>query len=231
MNYFEHQLQLVLESFDWIDPDQLYDKDDSWTFIYYNGVLKVDYGDVTHQEMIISEPWFYFPEEDENELREMAPEELIEYGLRDSIPYRALLGRGGVFNKEYVYKGHIISFWNSDRDVYKDLPNCLKAMLNNTFLEVTEDTCISTPVHRRMLVGEVLKNSKEWLDIEPEPDDIEHAELIQKIHLMKPDQKKKAMKKLGLSPGSEKSGMQKTVEAEYPETRGNKWWAPYSESL
>lgn len=116
-------------------------------------------------------------------------------------------------NKQYV------AFWK-----YNDLmAPCLKALFHEGF--ITLDTIFANG-RQHMPVRTFLRGGR----FAPSPEDDERREMMQQLHLMGPQQKKAAMKKLNLIGGGHKQPWQKAAEQNKVVSPGQKWWATTSES-
>lgn len=140
-----------------------------------------------------------------------------------------LLGRVG----RDQYGRLVVSFWNSDSSNYANgkLAYCMQE-LEREVLPDNEEVVVSTPIGSYSYAEhtketENLAKATE-LSLEKQK---EYQELLKKMHTLRGDEKKAAMKKLGLgwkTPG--KHPWQKSQEKVGMLGPGQKWWAPQSES-
>lgn len=150
---------------------------------------------------------------------------LQEYEGRSEskVKPRAMLGRTGWMNHR-----HYVAFWFVHPDM---LDECLRALAN---LEIISDeTIVVTPNGDRFTAGSKLSGQtpKSTGNTEPDPKRQRERELMQQLHLMRPQQKKAAMKELGLVGGGHKQPWQKAAEKAKLVQPGQKWWAMSSESV
>ncbi len=132
-----------------------------------------------------------------------------------------LLGRIGRVNQSLV-----ASFWNTEASQYEQhLQPCLAKLIQDGHL--TPDASVSTPLHGTVpmsgLAGAKMK--------EMTAADHEDMELYKRLHLMRGEEKKAAMKKLGVGVGGSPHPMQSAMLKAGLLGPGQKWWAPHSESF
>lgn len=129
---------------------------------------------------------------------------------------QGVLGRAGTL---YGGTKAIVWWFESPKEAAAD---CIKKLMDAGAIDGTEIVSFSEPPLYAFEFAEQhgakVKMNQELLDM--------HREL----HLMDPDRKKEAIKKLGLIGGGHKSGWQKESEKQRLVRPGQKWWAPTSES-
>lgn len=120
----------------------------------------------------------------------------------------------------------LVSFWNTKKTDYDNsLEGCLQKLREHNL--INDETLISTPIHQTIPITAI--DQVETQEIDPEM--AEKVKLWQQLHLMRPEAKKEAMRKLGL--GGEqmiKNPWQQGLEQTGHASPGNKWWAPTSEA-
>lgn len=197
----------------WISPDDLWDENwkDSVAFIYDPDGVLYHIKSGTHSDLFEIEP------------------NLNDFEYRQDAASRGmLLGRVGYD----PYRRAIISFWNESSSDYARLSECLQALEDDGVLDGFETPItISTPIGSYNYTGHA-GDTRDLGRTELSPEKRkEHQELLKKVHTLHGDEKKTAMKKLGLgfkSPG--KHPWQKAQEKAGMLGPGQKWWAPQSES-
>ncbi len=123
----------------------------------------------------------------------------------------------------------LVSFWNKDPAVYETLLEpCMKQLIQKQLINAKCE--ISTPTHGTFNITELGTAKSAALS----GDELERKRLYEKLHLMKPAEKKAAMVKLGLldpSKGVVKKPWQRAAEQAGTVQPGQKWWAPTSEAI
>lgn len=204
----------------WRNPDQIFN-DDNITFIY-----------TTDGQLFVSTPGEMLTHYD---LIDSTPELKTKFnGRRGGLALGNLLGRisyveGDEFDDEWgIPSGNIISFWNQkSADYDRFLIPCLEAIKD--IGRLAPDAKISTPIHGTVPLSSVIGGQSETTELTPEEQ--EHWELARNMHLMRGDQKKDAMKKLGVGGGGKPHPMQKAMDDAGLRVPGQKWWAPHSEDF
>ena len=143
---------------------------------------------------------------------------------------------------EVAYEKRLVLFWNEDdQHIANLLPHCCSKLLEEGL--VNEDDIASSFTSRTQYIMPSARPSKSPEDVrhtvqphEPKGDDTKNVDLAKriemwkKLHLMKPQQKKQAMKELGLDTPMKKNPWQDAMEKGGHITPGQKWWAPHSEN-
>ncbi len=146
-----------------------------------------------------------------------------------------LMGRAGPMNQipgigaEEDDHTYLVTFWNDDINVYGELlPTCMLHLYDNNL--ITDPVIINTPIFiENYSSGQV---ETQGIARDPTPSvDKKELDRMRELHLMRGDQKKKAMQELGLAATSQKHPMQATLEKGGYINPGQKWWAPTSESF
>lgn len=214
-----------------VTPDDIYDTHQNGVvpFIYLGRkLLYSDDHEITHYDLIA------FNFNDFSGLDEFSHCESVsddeDYDpvmeIRHDIPHYHLLGRLGQLGDR-----HIVSFWNDDVNIFKQLPDCLNALFDHDLIR--PDTLVSTPVDGTISIDEAVRR---YSGEEPKPEEDpeaarERQELLkqqQELHLMRGD-KKAVREKLGLAIGSKKNETQAALEKAGKLTPGHKYWAMHSE--
>lgn len=134
----------------------------------------------------------------------------------------SLFGRVGTYAHATVT---IVAFWNTDKDDYKLLDDCMRALDEEQVL--FEPIYISTPIHSVVKWEGQLSTGR---DLSPE--ELRKVELQQQMHLMRGTAKKKAMKELGLGWTEPKQhGTQAALRKAELLAPGQKWWSMYGDGL
>lgn len=152
--------------------------------------------------------------------------------LSDITPM-ALLGRCGFYTdypEDPDTMVYYLSFWNKD-DIYDELlPGCLRELRDLGLIENKGSPIIlSTPFEVRELTG-LGGETPRLQHTELSPEKKWELELLRKMHIMRGDEKKRAMRQLGLgwkSPGAHPWAQ--NLSQKQLLVPGAKWWAPYSE--
>jgi 8-oxo-dGTP diphosphatase len=131
-----------------------------------------------------------------------------------------LLGRVGENKIGEIY----VSFWNTKEKDYELLDDCLKELLFDK--KITKDTIISSPYHNEIKINQLPNFTTKPLSDE----EIEHAELQRRLHLLRGSEKQDAMKKLGVG-GRKDHPIQTALDKAGLRSPGQKWWALNSEWL
>lgn len=222
----------------WINPDVSYGKfmhdKNTHPFIYTNdsqmfygskkiGKVKPYYAhiDIIKDENLLnrySDKKFYSYEDDED------PE-------RDIIANYDLLGRVGKIEDDdpfaiaYGDNFLVVSFWGTNENLFnKLLTPCLHKLSQDGLIKLDRDA-ISTINHGTVFIREMNQAKKAT------PQEIEYQSLMQKLHLMKPLEKRAAMQKLGLAVGSQKNPWQVAADSSKVTIPGQKLWALNSEQI
>ncbi len=116
-----------------------------------------------------------------------------------------------------------VAFWINDEDLHnKLLRPCLESLLDKRI--ITGNERVADYAAEGETVNEFLGNRAVGTKY-----DLERMQLMQQLHLMKPDQKKAAMMKLGLGAKKENSWQHRAEDLGIV-SPGQKFWAPTSES-
>jgi hypothetical protein len=154
---------------------------------------------------------------------------------RDWIGHYALLGRAIiVFNigPEYHYpiRGQVtqvfddanfetpalfITYWNDNGDIHASANKIVEKMQISSDMPVI----VSTPRYKTFKLNNTNVEKKELT-----PEEQQELDLMRQLHLMRPEQKKAAMKQLGLGSSGKPSAGQRAGL-----TPGQKYWAMSSE--
>jgi len=126
---------------------------------------------------------------------------------------------------------YVISFWNREQEEYADLGDCLDELSKLVPSDVMVEIHTPFGIQRKKSLRSADTNTIQ-MDTELSPEKRREMELRQQLHQMRPNEKKKARKELGLwtdkSPKHPwQAGMEKAGEVQ----PGQKWWAPHSESI
>lgn len=219
----------------YLDPDSFYSNSGGIAFVYNsNGTLHHSTDQKTrHVDLIAQHATYYMPDltdtnfRDFDEVKQAADFSPRFAAVKTSILYDlvpssrkhsdldALLGRIG-------YDGMFVAFWN-DTTKPKLVVPCLRSLINNKL--ITPDT-VYVLGRQRVKVSDILGGVRVYMS----PEDQEKREKMRELHLMSPQQKKVAMKELGLAGGGHKQPWQKAAENNKLVQPGQKWWAATSES-
>ena len=213
---------------EWICPDDFYQNsdDDSVTFIYINidgeSQLYADDNDATHADILVKHLIGFWTSLNRDQ-------DYPRKYLEDNF---ALLGRSGWYDgrcskddSKSANNYYVISFWNESNEIYDRL---LGGFLEEfkQFVPNGARVIISTPNGNRefsdtaSIVGARTK-------VDPE-----YYALRKDLHLLRGDEKKRAMEKLGLyNPEKAEHPMARSLKDRGLLIPGGKWWAPYSEEL
>lgn len=233
-----------------IDPDSFYRKTGAVPFIYHpDGTLQTSGHDRTHLDIIVQNSPTYglddwgFETFQELQLAHIKGMQAEKAHQADCNPYEspyygalearkklkeeqiALLGRIGNYittaaNGDNI-NAHMLAFWNDSK-----MPDLVTPCLKDLFHQklITLDTIYANG-NKRMSVRDYLRGGR----FDENPEEAERKALMQQLHLMPPQQKKAAMKKLKLAGGGHKPGWQKATEKHNLVRPGQKWWAMQSE--
>lgn len=224
-------------SIEYIDPDTDFGSDSSVAFIYtsdnevYYGIGKTHAGiirsnnDLFYRYMRLLDPnGTRFNENDYN----------IGSKLRAEAESIDLLGRIGFKTQSLSLDTQrsedngkwLCSFWNDNKQILDSLlMPCLERLLADK--QIKNDTLVSTPIHGTVSLGDIGLN----IEREMSPEEREEIELHKRLHLMRGDEKKKAMKQLGVGVGGKAHPMQVAMTNAGLLKPGQKWWAPTSEGV
>lgn len=123
-------------------------------------------------------------------------------------------------------EGTLVSFWNTELSAYTHLlRKCLDELI--AAQQIYPIAYISTPIHGTIPI-DLIETTQTH---EMTPEEQEHLELAKQMHLMRGDQKKDAMKKLGVGGGGKPHPMQSAMDDAGLRVPGQKWWAPTSEDF
>lgn len=139
---------------------------------------------------------------------------LLASRVRDELDKVALCGR-----IQDVAGQRTVSFWK-DQPFLKD---CLQKLLDDNLID--DQTFVSTPKLETIPLAKVGVKKERQLSATQEAD----FELHRQLHLMRGDEKREAMKKLGVGVGGRPHPMQQALTAKGLLGPGQKWWAPNSE--
>lgn len=134
-----------------------------------------------------------------------------------------LLGRIGPFRDG----ARVVSFWNQDKSDYDNLLQpCLQRLIADG--HIFQSDFVSTPLHQTIPISVVAQ--VETTEIDPAMK--KQVELYRKLHLMRGDEKKAAMRELGVGwTHRVQHPMQREMERHGLIGPGQKWWAPTSENF
>jgi len=240
-----------------ISPDALRTEERSYTFIYADEIgLIFGKGISTHaelldREIVKTEDWL---------LDDPHNSEALEYydwleEFRDmsrgrracdaraeirSAEATALIGRCGKtfihpmeFGSRNKKMGYVVAFWNEDQETYDEfLDGCINELIAHDLISYSY--YISTPIEGQTDPRDRPQNKP------LSPQDTETLEKagrspnmdeLKKLHLLRGNEKKQALKRLGLGLGGGKHEWQQALEKAGLSGPGQKWWAPHSESL
>ncbi len=242
MGRFDQRLAMVLREFvtpnqtdytpisTWVTPDDIYlwcgDGDnDKFTFIYDGQLHYVDPNDPETSDFDRKNPESLTHDnvvDKMNALGVSLPKRLNndKHYLRDD---QAIQGRTGIYRHK-----HYVSFWHGPRPLVfaKLLPGCLAELDRLDKLE--HDTTLSTPYTGVTSIKDGLAAFRKGVP-ELGEEELKRADLMRQLHLMKPEQKKEAMRTLGLAPGGAKRPWQREAENTDLVKPGQKWWGLTSE--
>jgi len=133
-----------------------------------------------------------------------------------------LLGRIG-----YQDDDMIVSFWNIDKNDYeRSLESCLKRLITDN--KINSSAFISTPVHKTIPISAIANIEVDEID----PEMRKQVELYRKLHLLRGDEKKNAMRQLGVGWTQQtQHPMQTAMRQSGSIGPGQKWWATTSEDV
>jgi len=218
-----------------------------YTFMYGEKLgFYWDSGDVSHMDILRRlDKELDAQIGDEEGIENIDPELLARYRYVDKLygllhtdleeaQQHMLMGRAAPMNQipdigtedDYTY---LVTFWNDDMDVYGELlPTCMLHLYDNNL--ITDPVIINTPIFiKNYSSGEV---ETQGIARDPTPSvDKKELERMRQLHLMRGDEKKKAMQELGLATASQKHPMQAALEKSGYINPGQKWWASTSESF
>ncbi len=210
----------------WIDADEIMQGGSEYETFFFleNGQLHTKYdpenGEDKHADMLHND------------------EQLVKYYTKlynkpiDKVKFsdiwqHDLLGRIGYKRLGYTDKVRIVSFWNDTPSVYsKLLESCLKEMMSRNLID--DDSFISSPIHKTVPVSTILGGKAETKEMTDEEQT--DYELHSKLHLMRGQEKRDAMKKVGVDGGGKPHPMQQAMSNAGLLKPGQKWWATQSES-
>lgn len=205
----------------YIDPDTFYCDPRAMTFMYtYNHNFYWASGFDTHFEMIKNQPKLA-------EELNFKPEVMDDIKLKIRFLNRcensyALFGRA-IDRSDKT----IISFWNEKpKFVLELIEPCVQAVLPKlhamTGFEPKEDVLVCTPFKTNWW--------SKWRSGHENPTS-QDVQLLRNLHLMKPQEKKKAMEKLGLQTKGKGSPWMAAMSQAGLMSPGQKIWAPQSETF
>ncbi len=210
INEFVHHSDYEVEDeeyehqIEWDDvhPDVLWQKGSNLTpFIYYNGKMHTGYHQDSHSKIIIR----------------MFNMQGVGVSAKRRVLEAdgALLGRVGDFKQE-----RYASFW--DEGDHSKIPECLKSLYNSSLIDEMTVIVVTGQEPRRYQDAVV--------STQRTPEQERKMQLARELHLMRPDEKKAAMRELGLAPGSKKRPWQQEAENTNLVRPGQKWWGLTSEA-
>lgn len=150
---------------------------------------------------------------------------IIQYRQKVA-PNHHLLGRCG-----YVGNEQVATFWN-DAKVPRLINPCLDALeREGIIIDSTIVVLSNGSKFQASSRSESVTQQPSGTAVDPvSAKKMRERELMQQLHLMPPQQKKAAMKELGLVGGGHKQPWQKATEKHKLIKPGQKWWAMQSES-
>jgi len=218
----------------YLDPDVLYGGPlgNHITFLYNDdsGLIATEGG--THEQIYKRLPeWIEAEEEamsefwEENETDEIDENEM-EIRARQILELSTLLGRALERNRNWI-----VSFWNDDYEVYRLLGPCLEALepyiYNDKPVEIHTPFEIMNQRAAAAFSRERQRDTQRQQETRVSPEARERLALLRKLHLLRGDEKKAALKKLGLwNPEKAQHPWQKAAPM-----AGQKWWAMHSEEI
>jgi hypothetical protein len=214
------KLKIILNEFIGPNPDTFYGQRGAITFVYANDQgLIYDSGSRTHYELIFDNMENFGLNGDSYTSLDnavAAVEKFRDTQLEDTF----LTGRIGEINNN-IY----IAFWNRNIQlIQNEIKDCIEELINMQAID--SSTILSFPTAELTTVKNVLENKP----IVPLFQNTSDVDEIRKLHLMQPQLKRAAMKRLGLASGGAKSKWQDQAEQVKLVSPGQKWWAPTSES-
>lgn len=142
--------------------------------------------------------------------------------MRDKAERVDLIGRAG---KVGMLGITAVSFWNTDKAIYDGLlKDCLEALIYEGFID--SNYMVSTPHTGVVTQDEIMGKSPPAQEV-----DQDEVDLHRRLHLMRGDEKKAAMKKLGVGVGGRPHPMATAMGNAGLLKPGQKWWAPHSEGV
>ena len=205
----------------WVNPDRIW-KRQSVTFIYTDNKLYLWTDgsglrrDSTHMEFlmtipalrekVVGDPEKYVSERNARRYRtdkglsECLFGRYMNVDMNVARSFTKLSGGTGV--REYDESVNIVSFWNDEKEIYdKYLAGCMKALVSHPMYEKENyegdevPTLVSTPLIGTRYLPDVVSGvvSKVLSDEEKN-----RIAMHQKLHLMEPNEKKRAMAELGV---------------------------------
>lgn len=217
----------------YIDPDTLYaSAKDYLSFLYGEEVGLLTVVGKPHiaiyQHMPEWKRLYERAKEEISDAEDLTPEEAAVMDFHDDarvlLEQEMLVGRGLARRTKYV-----ISFWNDDVEVYSLLGSCLRE------LEEYIPDNLPVEIHTPFEIMDVDRASElaQHADTRKQagtalsPEKREELALRKKLHLLRGDEKKAALKRLGLwNPEKPEHPWQKAAPAP-----GQKWWAMQSEQI
>lgn len=207
----------------YISPDDIYDNGyRNLSFIYLdNGEMLYGSSDDTHSNIIYKY---------KDLIQELYPSiEPISihgtYKTWQTLNSLTLLGRVGIFDGSIDGDIPVVAFWANNKRLYDGLlKNCLNQLHTDNIIDY--NTYVSTPLTGTVPQNEIYNHYKKLT-----PEEQEKLELAKNLHLMRPNEKKAAMLKLGLNTSGSKHKYQKAAEDNKLISPGQKWWATTSEEV
>lgn len=145
--------------------------------------------------------------------------------MRDRAEKIDLVGRAG---KVTMLGIRAVSFWNIEQGIYDDLlASCLEELIFEGIID--SNYMVSTPATGVVTQDEIL--GKNQPAPAPSPVDSDEVELYKNLHLMRGEQKRDAMKKLGVGVGGRPHPIATAMNKTGLLKPGQKWWAPTSEGI
>ncbi len=199
------KLSQIINEFVGPDPDRFYRAPGAIPFIYGEEIGLITGGPMNS----------HYDRSFEHDL-------LDDYGgMPDDVLDNLIMGRIGSING-IVY----MAIWNDDLNM---INKCIFDIIDEfaAMNEINDDTVISTATGDLITVGQL----HETYGIRPNKQaDYDKIEKLRNLHLMQPQQKKKAMAELGLATHGGKHPYQKAAEQNKLIQPGQKWWSMTSES-
>lgn len=219
------QLELLVEAVirdadtdDYVSPDELFNYALDYVTFLYSGDMGLFWGGLSHGDLVVSNPQLEEWLEDHNPYFDPESGESWEW-----LGKHFLVGRAGELGEDLI-----VSFWNEEDDIYDSLGACLSELESYKLISTGVPVQIHTPHGIRIYRGDTVRGGGTELS----PEQRRKLNLQKRLHLMRGQEKREAMKELGLwadKPAKHpwQAGLERTGEI----GPGQKWWTPHSESI